>query len=60
VHALTLTLDSLHALGIAKIGVWGMHLAQVQRQVEGAGVAVTPVTHHAGDMPQDGAEQVIG
>lgn len=50
----------LHTLCIAKVGIWGMHLAQVQRQVESASITVTPVPHHASHMPEYGAQQIIG
>lgn len=54
------TCNGLHALCIAKVGIWGMHLAQVQRQVESASVTVTPMPHHASHMPEYGAQQIIG
>ncbi len=55
-----LTSHSLCTLGIAKIGIWCMHLAQIQRQVEGASITIAPMAHHARHMPQNGTQQVIG
>lgn len=55
-----LTSHGLYTLGVAKIGIGRMHLAQIQRQVEGAGIAIAPMPHHACHVPQDGAQQVIG
>ena len=54
-----LTQDAQYAVSIAKIGVWNMHLPQIKGQIECA-AAVGSVPYKATDMPQYGAQQVIG
>lgn len=53
-----LTQHSQPTMGIAKIGVWHMHLSQIKGQEEAAGT-VCPVPHQATDVPYNGAQQVI-
>ena len=48
-----LTLDAQHAVSIAKIGVWNMHLPQIKGQIECA-AAVGSVPYKAADVPQYG------
>ena len=49
-----LTRDAQHAVSIAKIGIWNMHLPQIKGQIECA-AAVMSVPYKATDMPQYGA-----
>ncbi len=49
-----LTLDAQHTVSIAKIGIWNMHLPQIEGQIERA-AAVCSVSYKATDMPQYGA-----
>jgi len=54
-----LTQDAQHTVSIAKIGVWNMHLPQIKGQIECAAAAGS-VPYKTTDMPQDGAQQVVG